>query len=202
MMMAFDAEASSTSDSLMAPTPELMMRILTFSSDSLVSVSASTSAEPCTSDLTMIGISFMPPSAIFSCSDSSVSREPRAPSARSFACVCRNVAICRALAASATVWNESPGEGRLVRPSTSTGVAGVADFTGRPRSSMSARTLPTTAPAMKLSPTFSVPSCTSTVATGPRPRSSLASSTVPEALRFGLAFSSRMSAESRIISSS
>jgi hypothetical protein len=33
----------------MAPTPELMMRILTFSSDSFVSVSASTSAEPCTS---------------------------------------------------------------------------------------------------------------------------------------------------------
>ena len=55
---------------------------------------------------------------------------------------------------------------------------------------------------MKLSPTFSVPSCTSTVATGPRPRSSLASSTVPDALRLALAFSSRMSAESRIISSS
>ena len=55
---------------------------------------------------------------------------------------------------------------------------------------------------MKLSPTFSVPSCTSTVATGPRPRSSLASSTVPDALRLALAFSSRMSADSRIISSS
>ena len=57
MMIAFDAEASSTSDSLMAPTPEWMIRILTFSSDSLVSVSASTSAEPCTSALMMIGSS-------------------------------------------------------------------------------------------------------------------------------------------------
>ena len=67
---------------------------------------------------------------------------------------------------------------------------------------MSARTLPTIEPAMKLSPTRSVPSCTSTVATGPRPLSSLASSTVPIAGFFGLALSSRMSDESRIISSS
>ena len=36
MMMAFDADASSTSDSLIAPTPEWMMRILTFSSLSFV----------------------------------------------------------------------------------------------------------------------------------------------------------------------
>ena len=36
MMIAFDADASSTSDSLIAPTPERMMRILTFSSDSFV----------------------------------------------------------------------------------------------------------------------------------------------------------------------
>src|SRR5947209_6777014 len=49
MMMALDADASSTSDSFTAPTPEWMIRIFTFSSDSFVSVSASTSAEPCTS---------------------------------------------------------------------------------------------------------------------------------------------------------
>ena len=55
---------------------------------------------------------------------------------------------------------------------------------------------------MNVSPTDSVPSCTSTVATGPRPLSSFASSTVPDALRFGLALSSRMSLDSRIISSS
>ena len=78
MMIAFDAVASSTSDSLIAPTPLWMIRTLTFSSLSLVSVSPSTSAEPCTSALTMIGSSFMPPSAICACSDSSVSRLPLA----------------------------------------------------------------------------------------------------------------------------
>ena len=66
MTMAFDAEASSTSDSLMAPTPERMMLILTLSSESFVSVSASTSAEPCTSAFTIIGSSLTPPSAICS----------------------------------------------------------------------------------------------------------------------------------------
>ena len=40
MMIAFDAVASSTSDSLMAPTPLWMIRTLTFSSLSFVSVSA------------------------------------------------------------------------------------------------------------------------------------------------------------------
>jgi hypothetical protein len=55
---------------------------------------------------------------------------------------------------------------------------------------------------MNVSPTLSVPSCTSTVATGPRPLSSFASRTVPVALRLGLAFSSPMSLTSRIISSS
>ena len=76
MMIAFDADASSTSDSLMAPTPLWMMRTLTFSSVSFVSVSASTSAEPCTSALMMIGSSFMPPSAI--CCLQRLEREPRA----------------------------------------------------------------------------------------------------------------------------
>ena len=55
---------------------------------------------------------------------------------------------------------------------------------------------------MTVSPTCSVPFCTSTVATGPRPLSSLASSTAPWPGAFGLALSSPMSATSRIISSS
>ena len=76
MTMAFEAEASSTSDSLIAPTPLWMIRIFTLSSVSFVSVSASTSAEPCTSALMMIGSSLMPPSAICCLSDSSVSRPP------------------------------------------------------------------------------------------------------------------------------
>ncbi len=89
MMIAFDAVASSTSDSLIAPTPVWMMRIFTRSSLSFVSVSASTSAEPCTSALMMIGSSFMPPSAICCCSDSSVRRPPLPPSAFSLACAWR-----------------------------------------------------------------------------------------------------------------
>ena len=50
-------------------------------------------------------------------------------------------------------------------------------------SDTSARTRPHSAPATTRSPTCSVPRCTSTVATGPRPRSSLASITVPSAGR-------------------
>ena len=64
MMIAFEAVASSTSDSLIAPTPVWMMRIFTRSSLSFASVSASTSADPCTSALMMSGSSFTPPSAI------------------------------------------------------------------------------------------------------------------------------------------
>ena len=55
---------------------------------------------------------------------------------------------------------------------------------------------------MTVSPTRSVPFCTSTVATGPRPLSSFASSTAPWPGAFGFAFSSPMSVTSRIISSS
>ena len=53
-----------------------------------------------------------------------------------------------------------------------------------------------------MSPGLSVPRCTSTVATGPRPRSSLASITVPSAARSGLALSSRISDCRPIISRS
>ena len=48
-----------------------------------------------------------------------------------------------------------------------------------PRSSLIARTRPQAEPETKTSPTFSVPFCTSTVATGPRPTSLRASSTAP-----------------------
>ena len=54
-----------------------------------------------------------------------------------------------------------------------------------PRSLNMARTLPKTLPTTKLSPACRVPFCTSTVATGPRPRSSLASSTVPRRRTIG-----------------
>ena len=63
-----------------------------------------------------------------------------------------------------------------------------------PRSSTSARTRPHWPPQTMISPTLSVPRWISTVATTPRPRSSLASITVPWAGRSGLARSSRISA--------
>ena len=74
--------------------------------------------------------------------------------------------------------------------------------TDSPLSLTSARTRPHSAPATMMSPICSVPRWTSTVATGPRPRSSLASITVPSAARDGLALRSRISACSPIISSS
>ena len=150
-MMAFDADASRTSDSFIAPTPEWMMRIFTLLvASASASVSASTSAEPCTSALMMIGSSFMPPSAICCCSDSSVRRPPLPPSAFSLACSWRNVAICRALVAIVDDLEHiarlrQRRRGRALRP------AWTAPPTspGWPRSSKSARTLPSTGPAMK-----------------------------------------------------
>ena len=68
--------------------------------------------------------------------------------------------------------------------------------TGRPRSierplsSNRARTRPKPSPQTITSPTRSVPSCTSTVATTPRPSEIDASRQVPVAGRVGLAFSS------------
>ena len=55
---------------------------------------------------------------------------------------------------------------------------------------------------MKSSPTLQRAVLTSTVATGPLPGSSCASTTAPVARRFGFAFRSRISACSRIWSSS
>ena len=60
MMMAFEAVASSTSLSVMEPTPEWMTLMRTFSVDMRTSESASTSTEPVTSPLMMSGRSLMP----------------------------------------------------------------------------------------------------------------------------------------------
>ena len=61
-MIAFEAEASSTSDSVIAPTPARITRILTFSVESFCSISLSTSAEPPTSVLMMMLSSLTSPS--------------------------------------------------------------------------------------------------------------------------------------------
>ena len=101
-----------------------------------------------------------------------------------------------------TTMNVSPPDGASERPSISTGVDGVAVLTRLPLSLIIARTLPTAVPAITKSPTLSVPFCTSTVATGPRPLSISASITLPCASRLGLALSSCISATSSTISRS
>ena len=73
-MMAFEAEASSTSLSLMAPTPARSTRIRTFSFDSFCIMSLSTSAVPPTSVFRMMLSSLTSPSFNCSCSCSSVTR--------------------------------------------------------------------------------------------------------------------------------
>ena len=83
----------------------------------------------------------------------------------------------------------------------STGTDGPASVSCLPLSFVIARTLPTAVPAITMSPAWSVPFCTSTVATGPRPLSSFASMTIPLARRVGSAFSSFISATSSTASS-
>ena len=95
----------------------------------------------------------------------------------------------------------SPAPGTPCNPSISTGVAGNASVTASPRSENIARILPENCPTINGSPTRKVPCCTNAVATAPRPLSSLASRTTPDARRVGLAFRARISAWSRTVSS-
>jgi hypothetical protein len=73
----------------------------------------------------------------------------------------------------------SPALGAPDRPSTSTGIEGPASLTLWPASLSMARTRPYSRPLSIISPLRSVPLCTSTVATGPRPLSSRDSITTP-----------------------
>jgi hypothetical protein len=91
----------------------------------------------------------------------------------------RNSATSRAFFSSASTTTSSPARGTSDRPWISTGIDGPALCTGLPFSSSIARTRPYTAPATTTSPRFSVPDCTSSVATGPRPLSRRASITTP-----------------------
>ena len=146
-----------------------------------------------------MGSSFTPAALICSAKPSSESFVLLARVASRAFCS-RNSETWRAFSRSATTSNWSPACGSPSSPSTSTGVDGGASSTTCPRSSNMARTLPKVLPRMKLSPMCSVPFCTRTVATEPRPRSILASTTVPLAGRSGLALSSPRSATRQIIS--
>ena len=203
MIMAPDARASVTSDSLMPPTAGMQ-----HAHGDLVGSAASTalptiaSSEPCTSDLMTTGSSLVSPAAMLR--EHLLQRAAALPPWPGFPAACwrRNSLTSRARASFSTTTKSSPARGVPCRPSTSTGIDGPALSMCSPRSSTRARTRPHSAPATKMSPTWSVPRWTSTVATAPRPRSSLASITVPVPGRSGLAFRSRISACSRMASSS
>ena len=104
MMTAFEASARVTSLSVMAPTPARMILIFTFSVESFCKVSVRTSAEPCTSALTIIGRSLTLPSWTCWCRWSRVRRADDANS-RSRSFCWRNSEICRALKLSPKTWN-------------------------------------------------------------------------------------------------
>ena len=85
--------------------------------------------------------------------------------------------------------SSSPASGTASRPSTSTGMEGMASFTSWPWSSNRARTRPQPLPATTGSPTRRVPVSMSAVTTGPRPGSRFDSRTKARAGAFGLAVS-------------
>ena len=136
--------------------------------------------------------------------DNICSTEPRAPRAasRSRFTRVRYSAISRARASLSTTTQLSPAIGVPFNPRISTGWPGPAACNVLPRSSRSARTRPFSAPTTKISPCLKVPRCTSKVATEPLPRSTFDSTTMPSALRSGLAFNSSSSACNIIASSS
>ncbi len=187
----------------MPPTPECTTLTLTSSFDRRASACASASCEPCTSALISRASVFLPlsPSPICSNMFSSLVACCLA-SFTSRNLPWRNSAISRALRSSASATTSSPARGTSDRPWISTGIDGPALCTGLPFSSSIARTRPYTAPASTTSPRLSVPDCTSSVATGPRPLSRRASITTPLAGALTGAFSSSTSACSRICSSS
>ncbi len=157
------------------------------------------SPDPCTSDLSISGSSL----TFLSASLLIMSVRDTAPTgARVFSRRRRSrySVISRARASFSTTAKASPGSGAPSRPRISTGSEGPASLSCSSRSLIRARTRPNDEPATTMSPRFRVPRLTSTVATGPRPLSSLASMTIPSAVRSGLAFRSSTSACSRMAS--
>ena len=142
MMIALEAEARETSDSLMAPTPPWITFTTTSSLDSLVKLCFTASTEPWTSALMIRGSSFTFPALIW------LNRSSR----DSFALVSsRSLFLLSEMKVSAKLrasfslsvaTNTSPACGTSFKPKISTGVDGPASFTLRPLSSIIARILP------------------------------------------------------------
>ena len=204
MMIACDADASMTSDSLIAPDAgvddaEPHLGLL----DLVERRPPARPTEPCTSPLMMMLSSLSPPSLMRAKRSSSVTR----PAVRQLLGAEALVALAGHLAGGPLVLDHpeaSPASTTPPRPRTSTGIDGPAVSSGcavvvdHRADAAEARCRP-----RSTSPTCSVPRCTSTEATGPRPGSRRASMTAPDASGFGLAFSSASaSATSSTVSSS
>src|SRR5271169_4806728 len=202
MITASEAMARFTSSWVIAPTPRPITRRLTSSpTSSLSSASSRASTEPDTSPLMMSSSSSRSPALNADSRPSSVTRRGWANWAlRSRGS--RRSAIWRAIRSSETTRKLSPAPGTAVRPSTMTGRDGSASLIVSPFSSIMARTRPNASPQTIESPTCSVPRCTSTVATGPRPLSRCASRATPWASWSGLARRSSEASAVKMIASS
>ena len=177
---ASEATARLTSSWVIAPTPRAMTRSTTSSPTSILSSASSrASTDPDTSPLMMSSSSSRSPDLSADSRSSRVTLGLRCANCALRSRASRRSAICRATRSSATTRKLSPASGTAVSPSTRTGRDGGASGTGSAFSSSSARTRPNASPVTIESPTLSVPRCTSTVATGPRPRSRCASIATP-----------------------
>src|SRR5215831_19373357 len=192
-----------TSSWVIAPTPRPMTRSTTSSPTSILSSASSrASTDPDTSPLMMSSSSCRSPDFSADSRSSRVTLGRRCANRALRSRASRRSATCRATRSSATTRKLSPAPGTLLSPSTCTGRDGGASETGSPFSSSSARTRPNASPHTIESLTWRVPRCTSTVATGPRPRSRCASIATPCASWSGLARRSSSASAVRMIASS
>ena len=174
---AFEASASVTSDSVMPPTPAWMTRAATSSVPSFSSAPTIASTEPCTSPLMTSGNSLRP--AVLELAHHLLERAARAG--------CRAAELLAPLALA--VFGDLAGAGLVLDDGEA--VAGLrraveAEHLDRRRRAgrldvlalvvdQRAHAAPFARRRRRCRRRCSVPRCTSTVATGPRPRSSLAS---------------------------
>ena len=130
MMIASEAEASITSDSLMPPVCEWMMLIATRSCGTFASSSWSASREPATSALRTMLSSLISPSWARAKTSSRLTLRPwRRASASVLSRWARSPAIWRAWRSLSTVCTNSPASATPSKPSTSTGIPGPASST-------------------------------------------------------------------------
>ena len=199
--------ARSTSDDVMGPTPVCTTLIFTASFPIATRDSLSASADPCTSALMMTGMTVVvgsssDSSATSGGSDGSVDWPRRRSdlgalfvvsmvvsvvakwsSLRILSCSARStralLSFC-ARSSLATATSSSPALGTPLRPTTSTGRPGsIPTVLTLPVKSFSVRTFPHSLPTTIESPRLSSPAVTITMATGPCPLSTLASTTTP-----------------------